>query len=258
MPRHHPPTPGCKSVLVSDYYSQNFRSDFVIILRRIPRMPVSKLALTSMRTKNTQANPIEPSGTRERILIESAKLFSRQGYVGTSTREITEAVGISQPGLYRHFRSKEEIILALGDAILDPLVHIISEERKQSSTRAVTLASFIFRVCYQLVQSPYSAQFWISWPYEASQFTAAKTKYTKIGKYLDEIIKEGINNEEFRDIPVGLARETILNLIISGVFQGVGDIKNRIEYVVEVSLRSVIKNSSSIKLALSSSRKRLG
>ena len=82
--------------------------------------------------------------------------------------------------------------------------------------------------------------------------------YCRKATYLDEIIKEGVNNEEFRDIPVGLARETILNLIISGVFQGVGDIKNRIEYVVEVSLRSVIRNSSSIKLALSASRKRLG
>ena len=210
-----------------------------------------------MQTKKIQANQTEPSGTRERILIESAKLFSRQGYVGTSTREITEAVGISQPGLYRHFSSKEEIILALGDAILDPLVHIISKERKQSCTRAVALTSFLLRVCYQLVQSPYSAQFWVSWPFEASQFTAAKTKYTKISQYLDEIIKEGVNNYEFRDIPVGLARETILNLIISGVFQGVGDIKNRIDYVVEVSLRSVIRNSSNIKLALSASGKRL-
>ena len=211
-----------------------------------------------MQTKNIQSDQIEPSGTRERILIESAKLFSKQGYIGTSTREITEAVGISQPGLYRHFSSKEEIILALGDAILDPLVHIISEAKKQNSTRAVALTSFLFRVCYQLVQSPYSAQFWVSWPFEASQFTAAKTKYTKISQYLDEIIREGVKNEEFRDIPVGLARETILNLIISGVFQGIGDINDRIEYIVEVSLRSVLRNSSNIKLALSTSRKRLG
>ena len=93
--------------------------------------------------------------------------------------------------------------------------------------------------------------------YEASQFTAAKTKYTKISQYLDEIVEEGVNNGEFRDIPVDLARETILNLIISGVFRGVGDIKDRIEYVVEVSLRSVIRNSSSINLTLSASRKRV-
>ena len=210
-----------------------------------------------MQPNKLHVEQIEPSGTREKILFESAKLFARQGYVGTSTREITEAVGISQPGLYRHFNSKEEIILALGDAILDPLVDIISEERNQSSTRAVAITSFIFRVCYQLVQSPYSAQFWISWPYEASQFTAAKTKYTKISQYLDEIVEEGVNNGEFRDIPVDLARETILNLIISGVFRGVGDIKERIEYVVEVSLRSVIRNSSSINLTLSASRKRV-
>ena len=107
-----------------------------------------------MQSNKLQTEQIESSGTREKILFESATLFARQGYFGKSTREITEAVGISQPGLYRHFSSKEEIILALGDAILNPLVDIISEERKQSSTGGVAITSFIFRVCYQLVQSP--------------------------------------------------------------------------------------------------------
>ena len=85
-----------------------------------------------MQPIKLQVEKIEPSGTREKILFESAKLFARQGYIGTSTREITEAVGISQPGLYRHFSSKEEIILALGDAILNPLVAIISEKVKRA------------------------------------------------------------------------------------------------------------------------------
>ena len=146
-------------------------------------------------------------------------------------------------------------MLAVGDAILNTLVDIISEERKQSSTGGVAITSFIFRVFYQFVQSPQSAQFWISWSDEAPQFTAAKRKHTKINQYFDEIVEKGVKNGEFRDIPVDPARETILKLIISGVFRGIGAIRDRIDYIVEESLRSVIRNSSSINLTLSLSRR---
>ena len=64
-------------------------------------------------------------------------------------------------------------------------------------------------------------------------------------------------NGEFRHIPVDLARETILKLIISGVFRGVGGIRNQIEHVVEGSLKSAIRNTFSIKLTLSLSRRRV-
>lgn len=47
--------------------------------------------------------------TRERILRESARLFSELGYQGASTRAITEAVGIKQPSLFHYFAGKEAI-----------------------------------------------------------------------------------------------------------------------------------------------------
>lgn len=47
--------------------------------------------------------------TRERIIEEALKLFSRKGYQGTSVKNIAEAVGIRDSSLYKHFRSKEEI-----------------------------------------------------------------------------------------------------------------------------------------------------
>ncbi|WP_053383988.1 TetR/AcrR family transcriptional regulator [Leucobacter celer] len=49
------------------------------------------------------------SSTRERMLRESARLFTELGYEGTSTRAITEAVEVKQPSLFHYFSSKEEI-----------------------------------------------------------------------------------------------------------------------------------------------------
>jgi AcrR family transcriptional regulator len=53
------------------------------------------------------------SQVRERILIEATGLFARQGYSGTSVREIVEAAGVTKPTLYYYFGNKEGLFKAL-------------------------------------------------------------------------------------------------------------------------------------------------
>jgi AcrR family transcriptional regulator len=53
------------------------------------------------------------AGTRERILAVAAELFTEQGYDGTSLREIADRLGFTKAALYYHFRSKEDLLVAL-------------------------------------------------------------------------------------------------------------------------------------------------
>ena len=48
--------------------------------------------------------------TRDRIVYESLKLFSVNGFEAVSTRMIAKAVDLSDSGLYKHFKSKQEIL----------------------------------------------------------------------------------------------------------------------------------------------------
>ena len=48
--------------------------------------------------------------TKERIVYESLTLFSVRGYKGTSVKSIADAVGIKDSSLYKHFRSKKDIL----------------------------------------------------------------------------------------------------------------------------------------------------
>ncbi len=50
---------------------------------------------------------------KEHILDESARLFRKKGYSGTSVQDIAEAVGIKAASLYNHIDSKQEILQAL-------------------------------------------------------------------------------------------------------------------------------------------------
>ncbi|MER6575669.1 helix-turn-helix domain-containing protein [Nonomuraea sp. NPDC001023] len=52
--------------------------------------------------------------TRERIIDEALRLFAERGYAATSVAEIEAASGLSPGagGLYRHFKSKYEVLAA--------------------------------------------------------------------------------------------------------------------------------------------------
>ena len=54
--------------------------------------------------------------TRERILDAALDLFARQGFAGTSVRQLARAVGLRESSLYNHFAGKEAIYHALVDA----------------------------------------------------------------------------------------------------------------------------------------------
>src|SRR5438876_4781336 len=54
-----------------------------------------------------------PAPTKQRILAASRQLFAERGFHRTSVRDITDLVGVTDGALYRHFRSKRELLEAL-------------------------------------------------------------------------------------------------------------------------------------------------
>lgn len=57
-----------------------------------------------------------------RILTAALEAFVEHGYHGTSIRDIAAASGLSVPGVYHHYRSKQEILAALMAATMDELL----------------------------------------------------------------------------------------------------------------------------------------
>lgn len=57
----------------------------------------------------------DPKGTVEKIIVVSSELFTKQGYEKTSMQDIVDALGMSKGAIFHHFKSKEEIFLAVID-----------------------------------------------------------------------------------------------------------------------------------------------
>jgi AcrR family transcriptional regulator len=73
-----------------------------------------------------------PSTRREDLLNAAAELFAERGFHGVGVDDIGAAVGISGPGVYRHFPSK--------DAMLAEMLIRISEELLREGSRRVAEA----------------------------------------------------------------------------------------------------------------------
>ena len=71
--------------------------------------------------------------TALRILDVAEDLFARQGYEGTSLRQIAEGAGIREPGLYNHFSGKQALYEAVLFRALNPMAEALGQQLDQAS-----------------------------------------------------------------------------------------------------------------------------
>lgn len=50
---------------------------------------------------------------REQLLDVAAELFATRGYAGATTAQIAKEAGVTEPIIYRHFKSKRDLFVAL-------------------------------------------------------------------------------------------------------------------------------------------------
>ncbi|MFE9427689.1 TetR/AcrR family transcriptional regulator [Kitasatospora sp. NPDC006697] len=67
---------------------------------------------------------------RDQIRREAARLFAARGFLGVGVDEIGKAVGISGPGLYRHFSGKDAM---LADLLVGISERLLEEGRRRSA-----------------------------------------------------------------------------------------------------------------------------
>ena len=62
---------------------------------------------------------------RERILASATSLFLENGFHGAGIDDIAAAAGVTGPAIYRHFKNKDAVLVALFDRLADRLAAIL-------------------------------------------------------------------------------------------------------------------------------------
>lgn len=83
-------------------------------------------------------SPVETE-TRSRILKAAEHLFARQGYDGTSTRDLAQAAGIAEGTLFRYFTHKKAILVeVVTQGWVSLLTDLLTELSEMGSYKAVS------------------------------------------------------------------------------------------------------------------------
>jgi AcrR family transcriptional regulator len=94
------------------------------------------------------------SDKRDDILSVSTELFLTKGYIETSTSDIAHQAKMSKETVYRHFRNKEEILMACADRVFHNLYdHVRAEisEEKDAALRLIKRGKVFFSLYPQWV-----------------------------------------------------------------------------------------------------------
>lgn len=92
--------------------------------------------------------------TRTAILKSAILLFSKQGYEGVSMRNIAEAVNISAPALYNHFKDKQSIYVAAVAETFENKSEFLVQALTGEGEPIVRLERFISRLSEALHDDP--------------------------------------------------------------------------------------------------------
>lgn len=75
---------------------------------------------------------------RSQILRVATEIFVEKGYHPTRTKEIAKACGVSEPVIYKHFKSKEELFLEVIASIAGETINDISFDSANDTENILT------------------------------------------------------------------------------------------------------------------------
>ena len=153
---------------------------------------------------------------RTKILSTATKLFIQHGYHGLAMRQIAEALHVSKPALYYHFRDKEELFLAILTMYLDEMETAIDRISAEPATCREKVRNFMEYVLGQppdqraIIHLASQEVRQLSEPVRKSFGQIYQEKF--IGK-IEAILKAGMQRGEFKPIEPAVATWTLLGIM---------------------------------------------
>ncbi|MFF2060096.1 TetR/AcrR family transcriptional regulator [Rhodococcus qingshengii] len=86
-------------------------------------------------TEIARRRRLPPSERRESILAAALELFGARSYSSVGMREIAEMSDLSATGIYRHFASKEALLVGLFDRLSDQIAGAMREASRLEGPR---------------------------------------------------------------------------------------------------------------------------
>jgi AcrR family transcriptional regulator len=155
----------------------------------------------------TEANDVQKrsekwQARRDDIIDTSAHVFARQGYHATGIAELCEVNGLGKGAFYHYIESKEELLAAIHDRVMDEVMlgaDRVAAAGGTPSAQLTMLGDELLDVIHR-----YPDHVWV-FLHEFPALTAERaeqfrTRRRKYERRVEAILQAGINGGEFRNV----------------------------------------------------------
>jgi AcrR family transcriptional regulator len=155
---------------------------------------------------------------REQLIAVATRLFAKHGFDATTTASIAEAAGVTEPILYRHFKSKQDLFIAIVRATSqqtldewEERIASVADPAKRIRAVAETVPEHIKRLsdAYHVLHGALSTS------RDKKVHGVLREHYAKIEAFFRKVVAEGQKTGVFRtDLD---ARSAAWQMILSGI-----------------------------------------
>jgi len=153
---------------------------------------------------------------RQEIIRAAMEVFARNGFGGSTTREIAENAGISEAMIYNHFRNKEDLYTAIIDEKLqesEPLYYPLDAIRNRDDQRVFTTivsnyldrhgedTTFLRLLLFSALEGHELASMFVAGPVR------------KFFEFLADYIRERIDERAFKPVNPEITSRCLLGMV---------------------------------------------
>jgi AcrR family transcriptional regulator len=169
--------------------------------------------MSTQESRDSRRSP-KWEGRRQAIIDTSARLFARQGYHATGINELCEANELGKGALYHYIGSKEELLAAIHDRVMDEVM--VGADRvaeaggsppEQLGQLGVELLDVIHR--YPDHVWVFLHEFRALTGSRAEQFRHRRRQYEN---RVEAVLRAGVDSGDFRDIDPWLTARAWLGM----------------------------------------------
>jgi len=157
------------------------------------------------------------SERQEEIIEKSICLIAEKGIQGFTIKNLSKAIGISEPAIYRHFKSKTEILLTILDNFKQ-MANMLSDMMMKNNMPAIEKIAFMFnRMVDMFTETPAIVSVIFSEEIFKNE-TVLKDKIVEIlnknEETIEQILKTGQKNKEIR---TDISEETLALMVMGSL-----------------------------------------
>jgi len=139
---------------------------------------------------------------RDEIVETSAHVFAQRGYHATGLSDLCEATGLGKGALYHYIGSKEELLAAIHDRVMDEVMlgaDRVARAGGSPSEQLTMLGEELLDVIHR-----YPDHVWV-FLHEFPALTAARAAQFRVRRRqyeerVEAVLQAGVNSGEFRDV----------------------------------------------------------